>query len=287
MRVNEILTEEQLEELDMKKFGKAATAAAAAATIGGALLTGTPKASAQQSIPTTVSSVQQQDTKKPEVQKTEPKKDGEEKTVSSTLPHDLADMPVAEKKKLFLNAVVPIVKKENSEIKQNRSKLLTLLKKENLTSEEKEWLKSLMKKYKTDDIATLVWRVDIIPTSMVVAQAAIESGWGTSRFAREGNSLFGQRDYSGGGLSPKGAKGFTVAKFDNIGDSIESYMNNLNTHGAYKGLREIRKDMRKSGTDLNSLEMIPSLTKYSERGHSYVRDLSSIIKSNNLQKFDG
>ena len=155
-----------------------------------------------------------------------------------------------------------------------------------MTDSEKQWVAKLMKKYKTNDLKTLVSRVDVIPTSMVVVQAAIESGWGTSRFARQGNSLFGQRDYSGGGLSPQGAKGFTVAKFDNIGDSIKSYMNNLNTHTAYRGFRDMRKNMRQSGSDLDSLDMITALTKYSERGHNYVRDLSSIIKSNNLQKYD-
>lgn len=278
MKLQEILTEDQLDELDMKKLGKTATKAAAAAGIIGALTTGMPKDTQKPATIPPVSSVQS-----PHM--AEPQKTAPQKTVTE-LPDDMDKLSVAEKKQKFFDIVVPIAEKENALILKDRTKLLSIIKKGSASSDEKTWLSAMMKKYKTDTISELVDRIDVIPTSLVVAQAAIESGWGTSRFAQEGNSLFGQRDYSGGGIKPTGASGFTVAKFGSIGDSVKSYMNNLNTHNAYKGLREARKKMRDTGSDIDSLSIIPSLSKYSERGGSYIRDLSSIIKSNNLQKFD-
>ena len=267
------------------KIKKAAAATAAAGAIGGALLTGIPKdkpAPVQEPVAIQEPVSKQEPAPKQASVKAEPTKN-----VSPELPDNLDELPVAEKKKKFFDVIVPLVRNENNRIRKNREKLLSIIKKGKVSKEEKKWLSDLMKKYKTDNLETLLKRVDIIPTSLVVAQAAIESGWGTSRFAKQGNSLFGQRDYSGGGIKPKGATGFTVAKFDNIADSIKSYMQNLNTHKAYKGLRDRRKDMRDSGEEINSLNIIPALSKYSERGQAYIRDLASIIKSNDLKKFDG
>ena len=265
MKVNELLSEEQLNELDVKRLGRAA--AVAAGVVGGAML-----ASPSQDISVT-SPI--------EITQAQIKQDK-----SQNLPKNLEKMTPDNKKKAFLDFIVPIAKKLNIKILKQRKIVIGLKTKEDLTSDEKQLLEKLMREYKTDNIDTLLVRLDIIPVSLIVAQSVIESGWGTSRFAQQGNSLFGQRDYSGSGIKPKHATGFTVAKFDTIPDSVKSYLNNLNTHKAYKKFRNIRKYMRDNGENIDSLRLVKGLTKYSERGLAYVQDVASIIKSNKLQKYD-
>jgi uncharacterized FlgJ-related protein len=135
-------------------------------------------------------------------------------------------------------------------------------------------------------LAALLQRVDTLPVSLVLAQAAIESGWGTSRFAREGNNLFGQWCFDPGcGLVPAarrtGAR-HEVAAYASVNDSIDAYLLNINTHSAYRDLRELRARARAEGREPTGLELATGLRSYSERGELYVQDVRSIIRGNGL-----
>ena len=131
--------------------------------------------------------------------------------------------------------------------------------------------------------------MDEIPVSLAIAQAAKETGWGTSRFAQEGNALFGQWTWSGEGLKPKDAdadKGHKVMKFNVLQASVRAYQRNLNTHRTYKEFRKARAELRDLNKPLDSMELSKYLNKYAETGNQYVEVLQKIIKQNNLKDFD-
>ena len=131
--------------------------------------------------------------------------------------------------------------------------------------------------------------MDIIPTSLAIAQAAKETGWGTSRFAQEGNALFGQWTWSGDGLRPKNAeegKNHKVMKFNILQASVRAYQRNLNTHSTYKDFRKARAKLRDSNKPLDSMELTKYLNKYAETGNQYVEVLQKIINQNKLKDFD-
>ena len=138
-------------------------------------------------------------------------------------------------------------------------------------------------------MSTLKIRMDEVPVSLALAQAAKETGWGTSRFAQEGNALFGQWTWSGEGLKPKDAdknEGHKVMRFNVLQASVRAYQRNLNTHSTYKGFREERAKLRDKGEPLDSMILSKFLNKYAETGDQYVEVLQKIIKQNNLQDFD-
>jgi Bax protein len=131
--------------------------------------------------------------------------------------------------------------------------------------------------------------MDEIPTSLAIAQAAKETGWGTSRFAQEGNALFGQWTWSGEGLKPKKAeegKGHKVMKFNVLQASVRAYQRNLNTHSTYKDFRKARAEFRDLNKPLDSIELSTHLNKYAETGNQYVEVLQKIITQNKLKDFD-
>ena len=131
--------------------------------------------------------------------------------------------------------------------------------------------------------------MDEIPVSLALAQAAKETGWGTSRFAQEGNALFGQWTWSGEGLKPKDAEkdqGHKVMKFNVLQASVRAYQRNLNTHSSYKDFRQERAKLRDKGQPLDSIVLSQFLNKYAETGNQYVEVLQKIIKQNNLKDFD-
>jgi len=131
--------------------------------------------------------------------------------------------------------------------------------------------------------------MDEIPVSLAIAQAAKETGWGTSRFALEGNALFGQWTWSGEGLKPKEAKEgekHKVMKFNILQASVRAYQRNINTHSTYKDFRKARAKLRDSNKPLDSIELSKYLNKYAETGNQYVEVLQKIIKQNKLQDFD-
>ena len=140
-----------------------------------------------------------------------------------------------------------------------------------------------------NDLSTLKVRMDEIPVSLAIAQAAKETGWGTSRFALKGNALFGQWTWSGEGLKPKNAeqgKDHKVMRFNSLQLSVRAYLRNLNTHKSYKNLRKARTDLRNKNKALDSLILSKYLDKYAETGSQYVEVIKKIIKQNNLKDFD-
>tara|TARA_B100000780_G_scaffold235464_1_gene176092 strand:+ start:339 stop:1496 length:1158 start_codon:yes stop_codon:yes gene_type:complete len=196
-----------------------------------------------------------------------------------------------ERKDLFIQIILPLVIKENNYIKLDRKKLFSILNKNNNTSAEKKWLSSKFKQYGVvnNDLSTLKIRMDEVPISMTIAQAAKETGWGTSRFAQEGNALFGQWTWSGAGIKPSGAEDNTthkVMKFNVLQASVKAYQRNLNTHSSYRDFRRARAELRDKKKKLDSIILSEYLDKYAETGKKYVKILQQIIKQNNLTDFD-
>ena len=131
--------------------------------------------------------------------------------------------------------------------------------------------------------------MDEIPVSMAIAQAAKETGWGTSRFAQEGNALFGQWTWSGEGIKPAGADNDSthkVMKFNVLQASVKAYQRNLNTHSTYRNFRSARAELREDEKKLDSMVLSEHLDKYAETGKKYVEILKQIIRQNNLEDFD-
>ncbi|MDC0250187.1 glucosaminidase domain-containing protein, partial [Candidatus Pelagibacter sp.] len=176
-------------------------------------------------------------------------------------------------------------------IKKDRRTLFDIINKSNNSTTELVWLEKKYKQYgvKSKDLSTLKIRMDEIPVSLAIAQAAKETGWGTSRFAQEGNALFGQWTWSGEGLKPKEAKegaDHKVMKFNILQASVRAYQRNLNTHSTYKGFRKARAEQRDSKQPLDSIKLSEYLNKYAETGNQYVDVLQKIIIQNKLQDFD-
>ncbi len=199
---------------------------------------------------------------------------------------------IIQRKQVFIQVVLPLVLSENEKILLVRKKIKFLANSNSITPNDKKWLDKKFKQYrvKNNDIKKLLEKVDIIPPSIAIAQAAYESGWGTSRFALEGNSLFGQRTWAlGTGFVPKersNSEKFEVTKFQIIRASVKAYKKNLNTHKSYEPFRELRAKMRKSKNSVNSIELANHLTTYSEIGEKYVLYLKQIIEHNSLTDFD-
>ena len=211
------------------------------------------------------------------------------------LSHLPAEMKMIEntkkRKDLFIQIILPLVIEENNKIKLDRRKLFSILNKNNNSIAEKKWLNLKFKQYGVlnKDFSTLKVRMDYVPASLAIAQAAKETGWGTSRFAIEGNALFGQWTWSGEGLKPKDAdqsEGHKVMKFNVLQASVRAYQRNLNTHSSYKNLRQARAELRDSEIPLDSLVLVKFLDEYAETGKKYVEVLTQIIKQNDLKDFD-
>ena len=210
----------------------------------------------------------------------------------SLLPNEMKMIESTEKKKnLFIQIILPLILDENNNVALDRKKLFIILNKNHNSNLEKKWLKQKFKQYGVlnNDLSTLKVRMDIIPTSLAIAQAAKETGWGTSRFALEGNALFGQWTWSGEGIKPAGADDdatHKVMKFKILQLSVRAYQRNLNTHSGYKEFRMIRADLRDNNEKLNSLILVDYLDNYAATGKEYIKILKKIIKQNNLTDFD-
>ena len=208
------------------------------------------------------------------------------------LPSEIKSIESTKKRKeLFIQIVLPLILEENNRIKLDRKRLFVILNKNNNTKSEKNWLNSKFKQYGVvnQDLTTLKIRMDIIPVSLAIAQAAKETGWGTSRFAIEGNALFGQWTWNGEGIKPAAADaGAThkIMKFKVLQASVRAYQRNINTHSSYKKFRETRAIQRDNDGKLNSLELVTYLDKYAETGKEYTIVLKKIIKQNSLTDFD-
>ena len=208
------------------------------------------------------------------------------------LPNEIKNIGNTKKRKnMFIKIVLPLIVKENNKIRIDRKRLFTILNKNSNTDIEKKWLEKKYKQYgvRQNDLSTLKVRMDEIPASLAIAQAAKETGWGTSRFALKGNALFGQWTWSGEGLKPKNAeegKDHKVMKFHSLQLSVRAYLRNLNTHSSYINLRKARTDLRNKNKPLDSLILSKYLDKYAETGSKYIEVLQKIIQQNNLKDFD-
>jgi len=210
----------------------------------------------------------------------------------SLLPEEMKMIESSTKKKnLFIKIILPLILEENNRIKLDRRKLFNVLNKNKNTNAERKWLNLKFKQYGVlnKDLSTLKIRMDEIPVSLAIAQAAKETGWGTSRFALEGNALFGQWTWSGEGIKPAGADNdatHKVMKFKILKSSVRAYQRNLNTHLSYKNFRLARAELRDNNMKIDSLILANYLDKYAATGKEYVKILKKIIKQNNLTEFD-
>ena len=208
------------------------------------------------------------------------------------LPKELKNIESPKKKKkLFIKIVLPLIIEENLKIRLDRKKLFEILNKNNASKRDKAWLELKFKQYgvKNNDFAKLKIRMDEIPVSLAIAQAAKETGWGSSRFAQEGNALFGQWTWSGEGIKPlevEKDKKHKVAKFKILKASVRAYQRNLNTHSSYKEFRIERAIQRDNNEKLDSLKLVNFLEKYAETGKEYTEVLTKIIHQNSLTDFD-
>ena len=208
------------------------------------------------------------------------------------LPKELKNIESPKKrKKLFIKIVLPLIIEENLKIRFDRKKLFEILNKNNTSSRDKAWVELKFKQYgiKNNDLAKLKIRMDEIPVSLAIAQAAKETGWGSSRFAQEGNALFGQWTWSGECIKPlevEKDKKHKVAKFKILKASVRAYQRNLNTHRTYREFRKARAELRDLNKPLDSMKLSKYLNKYAETGNQYVEVLQKIIKQNNLKDFD-
>ena len=207
------------------------------------------------------------------------------------LPRDLDQIKtIKAKKETFLQIVLPLVVAENEKIETDRNYLLKVIR-DNDSDEKLQWLKRKFKEYKVKDgdINELIEKVDIVPTSIALAQAAKESGWGTSRFALEGNAIFGQWTWDGVGIEPldkSDDQSHKILKFPILRASVKAYITNLNTHPSYKSFREKRLMLRQSNKALSGIDLIHELENYAETGKEYTRILEQIIEQNDLQEFE-
>ncbi|MDJ0684114.1 MAG: glucosaminidase domain-containing protein [Alphaproteobacteria bacterium] len=214
-----------------------------------------------------------------------------------TVPVDLGSIEIVEdRKREFIRMMLPMVLVVNEKIEADRERVADLRQAleadRPVSMRERAWLEDQFVEYgvPSDDFDALLTRMDIAPPSLALAQAAIESGWGSSRFAREGNALFGQwttEEYEGiVPASREEGKTHKIRAFDAPSDSVESYIRNLNTHRAYREFRAMRADMRARGAAIDSMRLAETLIDYSEKGPVYVDLVKSVIGVNDLRDLD-
>ena len=217
--------------------------------------------------------------------------------IFSSWPNDFLNIKsVNKRKKLFINTLLPIIFVENRKILEDRKRILDWWNQSGGEVVSREfwpnWLFELSEKYNYTEssIGRLLIRVDIVPLSLALSQAAIESGWGSSRYMNEGNAIFGQYTYdSKNGIKPReraNGKKFFVKRFSTLSESVRSYLKNINTHSAYEDFRQERRKLRMNGESLSGNLLANYLKNYSERNQAYVDDLKLLIETNNFMKFD-
>ena len=209
-------------------------------------------------------------------------------------PHDFNEINSTKvKKTLFIKSLLPLIIRENNKILDTRNRIIKIQNSSfnYIKRSEALWLKEQYVDYKVKNHNTtdLLLRVDTVPVSITLAQAAIESGWGTSRFVIEGNALFGQWSWNkGSGIVPIERdieETYEIKAFDNLSDSVASYMKNLNTNNNYLNFRKFRNEFKSNGDALDSLRLLKFLTKYAEN-ENYPNILEKIIVKNKLKDFD-
>ena len=207
------------------------------------------------------------------------------------LPKDLDSIKSTKKKKeTFLKILLPLIVAENEKIESDREYLFKILK-QNDKPENKKWINKKYKEYKVTNrnINELIQKMDVIPISIALAQAAKESGWGTSRFALEGNAIFGQWTWKGDGIEPlekSSDQNHKILKFPLLRASVKAYITNLNSHNGYKDFRKKRFKLREQNKPLIGQELIDELDNYAQTGKEYTKVLRQIIDQNDLDEFE-
>ena len=207
-------------------------------------------------------------------------------------PRDLDNLQSVQlKKETFIKIVLPLIVAENEKILDDREKLKVISEKKFTSDLEKQWLRQKLLEYKVKkgNLDELMRRMDMVPVSIALAQAAKESGWGTSRFALEGNAIFGQWTWDGQGIAPlkrDGDKNHKILKFPILRASVKAYKNNLNTHKSYLKFREKRNSLREKNKKITGLALTGTLENYAQTGSEYTKILNQIITQNRLSDFE-
>ena len=210
------------------------------------------------------------------------------------LPPDFSKITdIKRRKALFIKTILPLALAVNDRLKKYRDTLIELDQPDRtLTVQERQWVKSIAKLHKSPDQAPgkLLSKIGPLPVDLIIAQAAVESGWGTSRFATEGNALFGQWTWKkGGGIIPRereDGKTYAVKSYPSLIESVWDYAYNLNTSNSYQKFREARAQRIHDGLTLNAISLIKNLKNYSQKGDAYIATLREVIKQNNLATFN-
>ncbi|MGE5538332.1 MAG: glucosaminidase domain-containing protein [Gemmatimonas sp.] len=213
------------------------------------------------------------------------------------LPGDLKSLEsIDSRKAVFIKAMLPLILQVNEDLAADRARVLDLRDRQAagqpVAARDQAWLADMYAAYavRIGNSDELLRRLDAVPVSLALAQAAIESGWGTSRFAQEGNALFGQIAQQGGADGLKStADGTMFRSFDTLMGAVQSYARNLNTHTAYRDFRAERAKVRRKvgeGAPLEGLKLVGALIPYSERGLPYLEDIRVVIRNNRLEQFD-
>ena len=185
----------------------------------------------------------------------------------------------------FARVVLPLIDQQNAEIRKQRQALLQLSKQKSLTKAQADWLEGMQEYYEAKSIPELMSKVDIVPRSMALAQAAVESGWGQQPLAQQANVFYGQKTFDPEAPSAVGQYGEKYRAFDSPGESVRFYMHNLNTHPAYEPFRSARAELRGKGKPLQGAQLVRSLGSYSTKG-GYGKQLHDIIAARNLSQLD-
>lgn len=195
-----------------------------------------------------------------------------------------------ERVETFVKVMLPYIESQNSKIEAVRKKLLGFKQRlENsrpIMREDREYIALLAKRYDAKDLDDLLTKIDIIPPSLALAQAALESGWGQDSIARQANVFYGQKAWDEEG-SIAGAEGERYRAFETPEHSVQGYMFNLNTHPAYEDFRARRAELRAEGEELTGLDLAPTLLKYSHLGKEYPKKVVKLIKGRDLDQYDG
>jgi Bax protein len=199
--------------------------------------------------------------------------------------HGAKQMSPNDRVAAFQNAMVPLIRAENSRIQDDRQRVRAIERNRTPSTQDQAWLKQKMDDYGATDVSSLMRRMDVIPVSLVLAQSAIESGWGTDHIARVGNSFFGQRAVRDQAHIP-GPQGERYRSYESPQHSVRSYMKNLNTHRAYEALRAERAKLRRQGKNPTGVDLAVGLLSYSTRGAEYVQQVQRLIRSRDLGRFD-
>jgi Bax protein len=288
MLLNELYDEELVEGPITDRLKRLAAAGAVAGSLG---FGGYSAINAPKSPEAPVAVAQKQQTQQTDtVKQNEPQKI--EKAVNPNFPKELADagkLQPNERVSLFVKTVLPMITAENNKILTDRKRLQNdikiLQRGGKLSKEEAAWIKSMVDKYDEDNLYELLKKVDIIPPSIALAQAAIESSWGSDPKTQSSNAFFGQKSWakSGGVEGPYGER---YRAFDTPNQSISAYMTNLNTHDAYDDFRQSRAQFRKTGKPVVGLPLVPKLINYTDTGKAYPQKLASMIKGRALDQYD-